>query len=301
MDSLTNDHRVRRSAAALRQVDKGLYPTASVIIAVYNHFNWLRLILDALRHQSNMDFEVVIADDGSDAETVDAIHRYMATYPEFPVIHSWHTDQGWRKNTALNKAIASSKGEYLIFVDGDCIPHPRFVDDHLRLRKKGVVIGGRRVDITESVSRMVENWSALPQNYFNIVRKAMLRYFREEDFFTSLKQLRHLVHYPFIAGKPLPLKKHGMLGCNMGMYREDLMKINGFDERYLAPGIGEDTDLEVRLSNAGIPVLRSPRYALMIHRHHARLPLDSPDNVALLRAAIDNKTTRTPYGLISPR
>lgn len=88
----------------------------SVIVAVYNNFHWLRLILDALRMQSRGDFEVVIADDGSSPETVSSIRQYISESKDMPVIHSWQPDEGWRKNKCLNEAIRRSRGEYLVLM-----------------------------------------------------------------------------------------------------------------------------------------------------------------------------------------
>ncbi|MDE5974985.1 MAG: glycosyltransferase [Muribaculaceae bacterium] len=272
-------------------------PSITVIVAVYNHFEWLNLILDALRMQTDKDFEVIIADDGSNEETVSRIQAYMERHPELPVVHSWQPDEGWRKNKSLNKAVKKARGEYLVFVDGDCIPHPLFIADHRKLQKRGRVFGGRRVDMPKSVSDMVEGWDSLPEDYFEKVRKAILSHNDGEPFFESLKQLRRTVHFPFIFGHALGLRSKGFWGCNMGIYKEDLESLNGFDERYLFPGTGEDTDLEVRVRNAGMEYVKSSRYALMLHRRHNRLPLDSPENKKLLQEAIDNHTTWVEKGL----
>ncbi|MDE6682475.1 MAG: glycosyltransferase, partial [Muribaculaceae bacterium] len=91
-------------------------PSASVIIAVYNHFEWLQLILDALRMQTEKNFEVIIADDGSNKDTVEKINRYMANHPDLRMRHSWQEDEGWRKNKSLNKAVRLAESDYLIFV-----------------------------------------------------------------------------------------------------------------------------------------------------------------------------------------
>ena len=276
-------------------------PTISVIIAVYNHFEWLRLILDALRMQTNKDFEVIIADDGSNENTVEQIRDYCAKHPELPVVHSWQPDEGWRKNKSLNKAVRQTKGEYIVFIDGDCIPHPKFIADHLRLRKRGQVFGGRRVEMSKPVSDMVESWETLPKNYFQRVRKEILRHISDTPFFSTLGQFRRTYHFPFINGNPIGLKPVGFWGCNMGMYKADLESLNGFDERYVNPGTGEDTDLEVRVRNAGMTYVKSSRYALMLHRCHPRLFLEAPENKALLQAAIENKTTWVEDGIIPKR
>ena len=271
---------------------------ASVIIAVYNHFEWLNLILDALGMQSEKDFEIIIADDGSNEETVKKINDYISAHPELRIIHSWHPDAGWQKNKALNKAVNQSHSDYLIFVDGDCIPHPKFVADHLRLRSPNRIVGGRRVDMSREISDAVEKWPSLPKNYFPIVRNQVLKHSFRDSLGLTLSQLRRMLHFPFLFGHPLGTRPHGFLGCNMGMYKEDLARLNGFDEDYVHPGTGEDTDLELRARNAGIKCLAAPRYALMLHRCHQRLPLDSPENKAILQHHQKEGAIRIKNGLI---
>ena len=278
--------------------DNPTSPTASVIIAVYNHFEWLRLILDALRMQTNKDFEVIIADDGSNAETVASIKDYIARHPEITIRHSWQEDEGWRKDKSLNKAVRTAKGEYLIFVDGDCIPHPKFVEDHLRLRRPRTVVGGRRVDMSPELSKMVENWPELPKNYFSKARQAILQNMLHTSPALSMSQLRRTIRLPFLFGRPMGTRPQGFLGCNMGMYKKDLEMLNGFDEDYVNPGTGEDTDLEVRVRNAGMKCLCAPRYALMLHRCHKRLPLDSEENKRILERNKACHATRIRNGLV---
>lgn len=272
-------------------------PKVTVIVSVYNHFEWLRLILDALRMQTFKDFEVVIADDGSSQDSVESISDYIGSHPEIKIIHSWHPDEGWRKNKALNSAVRVSSGEYLIFIDGDCVPHPRFVEDHVRLARRGIVTGGRRVETSEEVSCWLENLEALPEDYFARARRLMLSGIFRNRFGVTCAQLRRTWRFPFIRGNGLGIKTQGILGANFGLYREDFEKVNGFDERYIHAGTGEDCDIDVRLANAGIHHVKASHYALMLHRHHDRLNWDWPENEELLRNAIENGTTYVETGL----
>lgn len=269
---------------------------ASLIISVYNHFEWLRLILDALRMQSVGDFEVVIADDGSSRETVDAIRDYIEAHPELKIIHSWHPDEGWRKNIALNEAVRKASGDYLIFIDGDCIPHPRFVEDHLALAQRQRVVAGRRVDLPRKVSGEIEKMEALPEEYSGLIGKKIL-----SNLFVSFGEtagvLKRLARFQVRNGRIPGMKRGGILGCNFSLYREDFEKVNGFDERYLAPGTGEDTDIDLRLTNAGIQAWKVARAALTYHRNHPRLPMDSADNKKILEENRRAGVSYTPYGL----
>ena len=269
----------------------------SVIISVYNHFEWLRLILDALGMQSVSDFEVVIADDGSSAEMIDAIACYSENHSNLKIIHVWHEDKGWRKNAALNAAVRASSGDYLIFVDGDCIPHTEFVSDHIDLAMKGRVIAGRRVDLPAKVSAEIENINELPKNYVSIITRRILQgLFR--SFGESAGVLKRLVRFSVRNGSVIGMKRGGILGCNFSIYRTDFEKVNGFDERYVHPGVGEDTDLDLRLSNAGIYGWKVSRAALMYHRHHKRLPMDSEENQKILKENREKHAAWVTTGLV---
>lgn len=274
-------------------------PTVSVIVAIYNHFNWLRMILDALRLQTYKDFEVVIADDGSNEQTVKAIADYCARHPEMRIIHSWQPDEGWRKNKCLNKAVRAASGEFLVFIDGDCVPHPCFIEDHLQLRKRGRVFGGRRVDMSQPVSAYMESHEIMSPGYFSTLRQEILKNVFSTPLSVTWAQLRRTVRFPFIFGRPLHLRHVGFLGCNFSIYRSDLEKVNGFDERYIDPGTGEDIDLGVRLENAGIMCAKSSHYALMFHRCHARLDFSSPNNARLFKEAQDKRVTYIEEGLVN--
>ncbi len=266
-------------------------PKITVIIAVYNNPRWLRLILDSLRKQrlkslEREDIEVVVADDGSSRENVEVLRNYIKSHPDLHISHSWHPDEGWRKNIALNNALRVSSGEYVIFVDGDCIPHRDFVEDHYRLRRLGYVIGGRRIESGQAVTDMIESWDTLPKNFFSKIRICVLKNLFKDKTASAISQLRRSIRLPFFFGKPIGIKSQGFLGANFAIHRSDLEKVNGFDERYVDPGTGEDTDLDLRLENAGIYHLKAARYALMVHRHHKRLDLSSQRNVELYQDAV---------------
>jgi glycosyltransferase involved in cell wall biosynthesis len=144
-------------------------PEASLIISFYNNIQLLTLIFAALERQTCSAFEVIIADDGSKPEVVQQLKRLIQT-KAFPVKHCWHTDDGWRKNAILNKAIQASQCDYLVFIDGDCIPHPRFIEEHLAHRKEGVVLTGRRVQLTPSMSSSLTETAVITGQFERLLR-----------------------------------------------------------------------------------------------------------------------------------
>lgn len=267
----------------------------SVIVSVYNHWEWLRLILEALLRQKDVDhaviendpedsevrFEVVVADDGSDEETCNNLRKWISEHPQMRIKHSWHPDEGWRKNKALNAAVAMAEGDYLIFIDGDCIPHPYFVADHVSLAHFNRVVAGRRADLPKRVSDKLSRMKNLPEGYFGKVARRVavaLLY----DFRAAAACLSRMVRFEPAWGEVRGLKPGGILGCNFSLFRDDFEKVGGFDERYIDPGVGEDTDIDLRLRAIGMEVLKTSRCALMLHRCHPRLDLSSARNAALL-------------------
>ena len=265
---------------------------ATIIIAVYNHWNWLRVILDALGRQSVRDFEVVVADDGSKPEIGLNIEQLRPQLP-FDIKHCRHEDRGWRKNIILNRAVEASCGKVIIFLDGDCVPHHRFVEDHLAAHRSCRVFAGRRAEIPAVVSAMAEagEISTLPQ-----LKNALRRHF--VAVWRTHRPLRH-VRLPLVGGKLLLKRfRHSILGCNFSIDRSLLLDLNGFDERYLAPGTGEDTDVDVRLENMGVDVMVASYNAIQYHRCHKHFDLKVEANLALLEENRRGGVVRTPYGII---
>ncbi|PJA98865.1 MAG: Chondroitin polymerase, partial [Ignavibacteriales bacterium CG_4_9_14_3_um_filter_30_11] len=108
---------------------------ASVIISFYKNIEYLNLVLAGFERQSENDFEIIIADDGSDENVIKQIEELSTEFP-FRVIHIWQEDKGFRKNKILNQAVVSSNSDYLIFIDGDCVPHSKFIEEHLSAKSK---------------------------------------------------------------------------------------------------------------------------------------------------------------------
>ena len=129
----------------------------SILLATYNWPQALKLCLESLSTQTDQDFEIIIADDGSTADT-----KYLieATQNHFPVkiTHLWQEDQGFRKTRILNQTIEVACGDYLIFLDGDCIVQPDFVAEHRKLSQVGYLITGSRVLLSDRLSKKLLSW-----------------------------------------------------------------------------------------------------------------------------------------------
>lgn len=267
----------------------------SIIISVYNDWPWLEMILTALSNQKcdGCKFEVVIADDGSGSQMTDRITAAIRNedYP-FPIIHVWHEDLKWRKNIILNAAVRASHGSYLLFLDGDCIPHPRWVAEHWNARLPRHVIAGRRVNLPRGISGRLT-----PRKVASGYLQRSLPSLAWHSLRGDGSQVENAVR---ITWKPLRrfIRIHdGLVGCNFSIFREDLLCVNGFDERFLDPATGEDTDLEERLRRAGIAVATLKHQVTVYHKNHRAQSYDSARNKELLEENNRGGVTYTPYGI----
>lgn len=270
-------------------------PEISIIISFYNKIDLLEKILEALQMQSLQNFEVVIADDGSSKEVVERIHALQAVSP-FAIQHIWHEDKGWRKNRILNQAVVAAKGEYLIFIDGDCIPDPHFVEDHYSERKRRTVVSGRRVLMGERATAYLLHRPLTKGRFGCGLFFALL-----SDTIHGYKtRMEHMIRVRNAWLRRLFIKDYErfILGCNFSMYKEDLLAVNGFDERFEHPGYGEDIDLWYRLTRAGVPSYSRKGLLIQYHCCHPRFDTDYAPNKALVEENKRNEVTYTPYGIV---
>ena len=223
---------------------------ATLIISIYKNVEALRAVLDSLKRQTEQDFELILSEDGCDASMAAFVNQYE--FP-WPMQHLTQEDKGWRKELALNRAVMAARTDWLIFIDGDCVLHPRFVEWHCRYRQRGVMLAGKRIKLNPALSeRMMRGEKICFFPYLFVHRGCR---FVEEAFYCGLAQwLRRPV-------------KH-LVGSNMSMSRADLIAINGFDENYTLPATGEDYDIEWRLQAMGCKMVSLRNLAVQYHLYH---------------------------------
>lgn len=272
-------------------------PKASIIISVYNRFDFLQLVLAGLEAQSEQNFEVIISDDGSGETFLRQLTELLETSP-LRLRHNWHADDGFRKNQILNSSVRLATGKQLIFLDGDCIPHPAFVAEHLQHGGPGRCLAGRRIDISDRLTRQLTP-ARVRQG---ILQTPATMLGQLADFLT-----RRTFHFMngFYVTNPLlrryfNRKERGLLGANFSVMKADLEAINGFDERYLAPTFGEDSDVEFRLRLTGVSVLPVLNIAVAYHCYHKLLPRPEVSK-ALYEQVVRDRLAFTPYGLVQSK
>lgn len=234
----------------------------SVILATYNQPRWLEKVLWGYSVQQYRDFEIVVADDGSQVETSNTIDR-LRRETKLDIQHVWHPDDGFRKCEILNKAILAAKHDYLVFSDGDCIPRADFLAAHLRHAAAGCFLSGGLVRLPLELSERIGRDDIVRQ------RATDLRWLRRSGLPLSKKCLL-LARSPRWArwGDRLTTTKPTWNGHNASAWKADLLRVNGFDER-MGYG-GEDRELGSRLVNLGIQPVQIRHQAVCVHLEHGR-------------------------------
>ncbi len=228
------------------------FPKCTLVTPTYNWPEALELLLLSIKDQTYLPNEVIVADDGSKEETTALIKKFQSEFP-IPLIHVWHEDNGNQKPKIMNKAIAQAKYDYIIEIDGDIIMHKNFVKDHLKYAKKGQYLFGSRVNIQKSILATIFKNKITNFNIFSKGIKKRLRTLRIPIFMHFEKE-HHIIS-----------KK--LRGCNMSFWREDFIKINGFNEGLVGWGV-DDSEMIQRLHNIGIVGKRLKHTGIAFHIYH---------------------------------
>ena len=241
----------------------------TIIVSYYKAIDNLRLILKALNRQSVDGFEVVISEDDNNNDTVKFVADNRNSF-NFPIIHlNQETDNGFRKNSMLNKSIMKSNSDKIVFIDGDCIPHKHFAKEYIRNIDEDHFFIGRSLMLSEKASELLLKDESL--DLLNLAKLSSL----------GSTNLKDGIYFPYF---PLIFKLRGIIGRNWGVSKKNLIAINGFDEDYILAGVGEDTDVEWRLKGLGLKGKSIKNKAIVYHIYHPRnySETDVQKNIRLL-------------------
>ena len=257
-----------------------------VILSAYGAERELRLVLEAYLRQSDSDFSLALADDGS-GPGVERLAREFADRG-LSIRHLWHEDNGFRKARILNRVIGSSEADYVILSDGDCIPCHHFVRDHVEWAEAGRFVCGRRVLLGEEFTSAILDRTAKPARLEDPVRLLLGE---------ARGQLRRAwvgVRQPRSVSRLLSRKRRGMWGCNTAVWVRDIVQINGFNNAFEGWGY-EDIDFERRLLAAGLRPKALRGRGAVFHLYH---PNNSrPFNEQLYAAEIVRSRVEAATGL----
>ena len=238
----------------------------TVIISVYKNTEALKVVLDALAKQTRLPDEVIISEDGTSKEMQEFV---LTCKSPLNIVHITQKDEGWRKNKALNNAIRHASNEYLIFIDGDVVPHPRFIEGHLSCSRPRRVCAGKRVELGPKYSkRLIEGSLSIEHLAKTFLFRALsihkdgARHYEDGIYVRP----NSWIYKKFIQKKVISY----LIGCNFSCYKKDIESINGFDEDYVHPAIGEDVDINWRFRAAGIEVISCRNIANVYHLWHKK-------------------------------
>ena len=208
----------------------------TLIITTYNWPESLFLVIESIKQQVVMPYEIIIADDGSTKATKELINNFKKS-SKLNIIHSWQEDKGFRAARSRNNAICISSGDYIVLIDGDTVLHTNFVKDHISNAEPGFFVQGSRVLLSEKQTK-----------------KALLAKIVNFSFFSiGLKNRKNAIHSKLLSLLFSNKKNHlrGIKSCNMAFYRKDCININGFNNEFEGWG-REDSEFVVRLINSGV-------------------------------------------------
>lgn len=224
--------------------------SVAVIVTTYNSPAYLDQVLSAYAKQTIMPDELIVADDGSTSDTAEVVNKFKFS-ATFTVHHVWHQDLGFRAAKIRNEAVKTIKSDYMIFTDGDCVPHPCFIEDHIKLIQAGSFVQGKRMLVSKKASSGFTYHSTSQLIWMCLQGK--------------LSGCHHLLRIPGLAINNVSLR--GIKTCNMALFRSDFVAVNGFDEDFTGWG-REDAELAVRLFNYGLSRRDPPFSAVVFHLWH---------------------------------
>ena len=259
---------------------------ASLIVTTYNRPDALHLVLQSVLQQTVPPVEIIVADDGSGADTAETVGRFAKTSP-IPVKHVWQEDQGFRAAQSRNRALAAAQGPYIVLIDGDMVLHPEFIADHLAVAREGRWVQGSRVLLTEAATAALLS-SPLPVPF-------------KPPFYSQGIMKKHAAircrSLMLLAALPAGSSMKSIKSCNMGFFLKDAAAVNGFDNRFVGWG-REDSEFAARLYHSGLGRTNLKFGGLAYHLWHREEERASlPKNDLLLRQTLDSRTVRCENGM----
>jgi glycosyltransferase involved in cell wall biosynthesis len=249
-------------------------PRASILLATRNLPRLLDLVLEGYARQSCVDFELLIADDGSGPKTREVIDRHTRRFPT-PIVHVWQPDEGYRRAEAMNRAAIRSRAEWLLFSRGDCIPSRTFVEEHLAASGRHTYAVGGHIGLAPEHTAEITRETVRSGAFESLGTRAE----RLRVWSTHLKSLAYIT---FDARREPKLQ-----GLSLSVDRESFFRVNGFDHTYRERG-REDSDLRSRMQLAGVRARSLWHRGRVFHLHGpTRDAQPAPEEDAEYRARPD--------------
>lgn len=263
----------------------------TLIVTTYNRPDALELVIAACFDQTDRHFEIVIADDGSGEPTRTLVQALQRVSP-IPIRHVWQPDEGFRAAASRNQALRHAHGDYVIFLDGDCVPQRDFVARHRALSAERTVVTGSRILLGSHLTN-----TALEQR-LPLQRQSLAFWLRQRAARQINKVLPLAIRLPDIGSRLVDgFVWRGIKTCNLAAWLSDLRAINGFDETFVGWG-HEDADLVARLHNAGVTRKNGFWSTEVLHLWHNEASRDREGpNYARVISRLADGTVRAQHGL----
>jgi glycosyltransferase involved in cell wall biosynthesis len=284
-------HRAENHGSDARK-GEALKDLISIIVTTFERTDALAAVLHSLARQTDRNFEVIVADDGSGPQTAALVESWTARLGA-PLRHVWQEHRGFRAGEIRNRAILASRGSYCVFLDGDCITRPDFVAAHRRLAECGWFLAGNRVLLSAAYTSKILRGDAAGEVW---ALRNLIALRRQGD----INRLMPAMRLPLGALRKLRSTKwQGARSCNLAVWRSDLERVDGFDCTFNGWGL-EDSDLLVRLLHAGIRRKDGAFATGVLHLWHPESDRSFlPDNHARLGAVIAGDRVRAECGLMA--
>jgi glycosyltransferase involved in cell wall biosynthesis len=257
----------------------------SIILSTYNRPDALRVVLNSLSYQDDKNFEIIVADDGSGESTKAEVDSFSGNHSYLHIKHVWQPDTGFRLARIRNLAVLSATGEYIVFLDGDCVVPPNFVSSHRSLAQKGWMVRGHRILagarftedlLKDGLKRPIEFW-----NFSNLFQLQIQK---------KINRISPRIVFPLNFWRLMtPKKWRKIKGCNWAMWREDYLSVRGSDESFEGWG-SEDCDVAVRLINRGIGIKDGFGKSYVLHLWHKQSSrMSEKKNLAIVEKRFSHK------------
>lgn len=244
----------------------------TVIISVYNKLEQLKNILRVLNEQIILPNEVIITDDGSSEKIEDKLKNIIPKL-KYKIKHIWQEDKGFRLSASRNNGLINAKGDYIIFMDQDILFDRDFIQNIIKSIRENEVLKMRAVYLDEERTKKVND--ILNTNILNFedIRKII----KKEEYAHLKKRYKQDTLKNILFKLGLRKRSARVVGLGIGAWKKDLLKINGFDERFIGWG-DEDHDLGNRLSALGLGLRTIEPSNIIVHMWHPVAVGESPNN-----------------------
>lgn len=224
----------------------------SMVIPIYKSNAYLTTLISAISRQSVLPEEVIFAEDDEDAETVSILANAAKQLPSIKIKLVQQPDVGFRKAEIVNKAVTKAKNKRLVFLDGDCLPHPKYVESYTLRLASQVVLNSRPVRLRSYHRQLFEDSKG------NFKPVDLIRVLRMCE--PPRRYAVHIKNYPLIS------RNRSFYGSSWACMKDDFFHVNGYDEDFCLGGYGfEDTDLSHRFYRSGAKLFNTKFRSIYYH------------------------------------